>query len=100
MADLLKRALALPVEARAALAGSLADTPTTQARKTRRRRGRKRWPRASNHWTLVRPRLSLGPRCEAGWPQNYRTVSKLIEFHEEASAEPESAFDWYLTRSK
>ena len=27
MADLLKRALALPVEARAALAGSLADTP-------------------------------------------------------------------------
>ena len=74
MADLQKRALALPVEARAIAsrmqqldAGTGQDCPLDRGGK-------------------------------AGWPQNYCTVSKLIEFHEEASAEPESAFGWYLTR--
>ena len=39
---------------------------------------------------------SLGPRCEARWPQNYRIVSKRIEFHEETSTRSERAASEFL----
>src|ERR1035441_4147543 len=59
-----------------------------------------RLPYAYRSWTPVRRRPSHGPKFAAGSLPSCPTVVKPLEFHHAATAELESAFDWYLTRDE
>ncbi|MGH7490711.1 MAG: hypothetical protein ACREMY_34615 [bacterium] len=99
VSKLLEQALSLSVEEQEALADSLISNLGGKVDEGAQAAWKRKSASAWQSWVPARPRLLHGRKCAGVIWRSCPMPTSAAEFHEEASAEYDAAFDWYLERS-